>query len=309
VLRKMLRLMLAFLVARSSALALQPALARSATASRSAAAVRSAAFMQVDWDAREAEKKKAAAEAHAKLLAHLRAPIRQYEGGWGDTSLRGGGKDKDRFGTGPDANIGKDFSGKRENVLGSKDGASATTGEMTGKIFDDERRKTKSARSLATLSPEKQALLVLPEESFKVTKMAMSQTDEDFVMECNEGEEAEMVIDIEPMFLTKEEYFYGFTADSDPKFSIEYIESSEIEGEMDPKDHAAKRDGTATSLDREEDTTGIEIKIKFAPESAVGEFDAYLCFMFPNEKAFSKFYKITGKSTMGDATRDAAPPV
>lgn len=32
--------------------------------------------------------------AHAALLAHLRAPIRQYDGGWGDTADRGGGKKK-----------------------------------------------------------------------------------------------------------------------------------------------------------------------------------------------------------------------
>ena len=31
-------------------------------------------------------------EAHAKLLAHLRAPIRQYDGGWADTVSRDGKK-------------------------------------------------------------------------------------------------------------------------------------------------------------------------------------------------------------------------
>ena len=38
------------------------------------------------------------------------------------------------------------------------------------------------------------------------------------------------------------------------------------------------------------------IKLKFKPEYAEGEFVAYLCFILPNEKTFSKFYKITGKS-------------
>ncbi|KAL3933555.1 MAG: hypothetical protein SGPRY_000232 [Prymnesium sp.] len=44
-------------------------------------------------------------EAYAALLAHLRAPIRQYEGGWGDTALRGGGKSKERFGQGPTPHV------------------------------------------------------------------------------------------------------------------------------------------------------------------------------------------------------------
>ena len=264
----MLRLTLALLVARSSVLALQPVLAV-----RSAAAVRGAVSMQVDWDARKAKEEEAAAEAHRKLMAHLRAPQRQYEGGWGDTALRTGGKDKNRFGTGPDGNLGKAFDGET-----------------------NERRKTKSSRGGA-LPEEKQAQMVLPAESFKVTKMEMSQTDEDFVMEVGAGEtEAEMFIDIEPMFLTPEKYFYGFTSDSDAKISIDYENSDENQGELNAKDHAAKRDGTAAGVDDEKkDSGGIKIKLKFTPESASGEFNAHLCFIFPNEKAFSKFYKITGK--------------
>ena len=100
------------------------------------------------------------------------------------------------------------------------------------------------------------------------------------------------------MFLTPEAYFYGFTTDSDPKISIEYHLSSPIEGEMNAKDHNSKV-GTSTlgSLDRGADTRRTSIKLKFAPGVEEGEFVAYLCFIFPNEKAFSKFYKITGKST------------
>mmetsp|Transcript_54294 Transcript_54294/g.140193 ORF Transcript_54294/g.140193 Transcript_54294/m.140193 type:complete len:277 (-) Transcript_54294:272-1102(-) len=274
----LVRLTLAFLVARSSALALQPVLARSAAAVRSAAALRSAPSMQVDWDARQEAKEQAAADAHAKLLAHLRAPIRQYEGGWGDTALRNGGKDTDRFGKGPTPHLITEDDAPR----GSKDDG-------------------------PKLPADKQAQLVLPEESFKVTKMEMSQTDEDYVMECDLGEgetEAEMFIDIEPMFLTKEEYFYGFTADSDPKISIDHSMSDAIEGEMNAKDHAARREGTATSLDRAENNRRLMIKLKFQPEFAAGEFVAHLCFILPNEKAFSKFYKITGKSIEA-GTRDS----
>merc|ERR1712147_316894 len=104
----------------------------------------------------------------------------------------------------------------------------------------------------------------------------MSQTDEDHVLEVDFSKdemEASMYIDIEPMFLTKEEYFYGFTADSHEKISIDYIGSSPIEGEMNAKDHDAAR-GSATlgSFDRQEDTRRIMIKIKFKPEKEAGEF-------------------------------------
>ena len=101
--------MLACFVPQSSALAFQPVHAVNSVASvRGAVAVRSALSMQMGWEARKKAEEDAEAERMAKLLAHLRAPIRQYEGGWGDTALRGGGKDADRFGTGPDANLGKD---------------------------------------------------------------------------------------------------------------------------------------------------------------------------------------------------------
>ncbi len=285
----MLRLSLAFLAVQSSALVLQPVHVRSA----GTAAVRSAASMQMDWEARKAAKEKEEADAYAKLLAHLRAPIRQYEGGWGDTALRGGGKDAKRFGTGPDANVGKDFAEDGDELIDERDA-------MHASIRDVGRRKGKYSSLDMKLPPEKQEQLVLPDESFKVEKMEMSQTDEDFVMECAIGEEVEMVIDIEPMFLTKTEYFYGFTADSDPKISIDRELSSHIEGEMPAKGHQEKA----------EDTEDLTIKLKFKPESAAGEFEAHLCVIFPNEKVFSRFYKITGKSTSDpEATRDASPAV
>ena len=137
------------------------------------------------------------------------------------------------------------------------------------------------------LPKEKVDQLVLPEASWKVAKMAVSQTDEDLVMVCPPGEEAQLVIDVKPMFITKTEYFYGFTSDSDAKISIDRKLSSHIEGEMPAKGHQGQ-------VDDEED---LKIHLKFTPESATGEFVAHLCVMLPSEKAFSKFYKITGKSS------------
>ena len=256
----MLRLTLAFLVAQSSALALQPVHARSA-----AAVVRSAAAMMSGPEAtRDSEAADAEADAYAKMLAHLRAPIRQYEGGWGDTAMRDGGKNKELFGKGPTPHL-KDEDAGTEDDAGTQGGGS-------------------------TLSPEKQAQLVLPEESFKITKLEVSQTDQDFVMECALGAgetDAELLIDIKPMFLTNEEYFYGFTADSDPKISIDHGKSSAVEGESLIK-------GSLLAGIEEERVT---IKLKFKPEFAAGECVAHLCFILPNEEHSCKFYKITGKCT------------
>ena len=258
----MLRLTLALLVAQSSALALQTVHARSAVAVRSAAAMMSDATRDSDADAE--------AERMAKLLAHLKAPIRQYEGGWGDTAMRDGGKNKDRFGKGP-----------TPHLIGT-DNDNAIAGDNTA--------MAQAPVAAPMLSPEKQAKLVLPEEAFKVSKLAMSQTDEDFVIECSlaKGEmEGEFTVEVEPMFLKKEEYFFGFTTDSDPKISIDYGLSSDAKGEALVK-------GSHLAKIKDEPVT---IKLKFKPEFTVGECDAYLCLILPNEDMSSKFYKITGKCT------------
>ena len=139
----MLRILsLALALAQSSALVLQPV--HSAAAVRDAATVRSAAFMQMDWDARKAKEEEEKAEAYAKLLAHLRAPIRQYEGGWADTALRDGGKAKERFGTGPDANLGKKFESDGEDLIDDNE-------RMHANIRDVGRRKGKYSSKETTL--------------------------------------------------------------------------------------------------------------------------------------------------------------
>ncbi len=296
-------LTLACLVAPISALAVQPAHARMAAPN----AARSAVSMQVDWEARKAAEEQEAADAHAKLMAHLRAPIRQYEGGWADTALRGGGKDADRFGTGPDANLGVEFKEahsflsnpfslcvahlsahiSKSVIQKTQDGEELLENTHHASLRDVGRRIGKYSSADMALPKDKVDQLVLPEASWKVAKMAVSQTDEDLVMVCPPGEEAQLVIDVKPMFITKTEYFYGFTSDSDAKISIDRKLSSHIEGEMPAKGHQGQ-------VDDEDD---LKIHLKFTPESATGEFVAHLCVMLPSEKAFSKFYKITGKSS------------
>ena len=261
----LLRLTLACLVARASALALQPVHARSAIAVRRAAAMMSDPW-NTDADATRDPSADEEAERMAKLLEHLRKPIRQYEGGWGDTALRDGGKDQDRFGKGPTPQlIGKGLEGS------------------------DGTEKATPDKQAPTLSPEKQAMLVLPEESFKVAKLAMSQTDKDFEIECSlaTAQEGSVTIDVEPMFLSPEEYFFGLTPDSDPKLSIDWSMSSEAEGEALVKGSALAKIAAQP----------ITVTLNYDPEYTVGEAEAYLCVILPNKEHESKFYKITAKCT------------
>ena len=256
--------MLCIVAQASSALAHQPVHARSALAARRAAAV-----MNNPWDAGDATRDLSAdeeAERMAKLLEHLRKPIRQYEGGWGDTALRDGGKDKDRFGKGPTPQlIGQGLEGT------------------------DGTEKATPQKQAPTLSPEKQAMLVLPEESFKVAKLAMSQTDEDFEIECSlaSAQEGSVTIDVEPMFLSPEEYFFGLTPDSDPKISIDWSMSSDAEGEALVKGSALAKIAAQP----------ITVTLNYNPEYTVGEAEAYLCVILPNKEHESKFYKISAKCT------------
>ena len=76
--------------------------------------------------------------------------------------------------------------------------------------------------------------------------------------------------------LFPQDYFYGLTEDSDSKFTIEHERSDPIEGRMQ------RRGGEPTS-----------ITLKFDSNGAAGTFEAFLCFILPEEKDFSTFYKIT----------------
>lgn len=130
------------------------------------------------------------------------------------------------------------------------------------------------------LSPEKQALCVLKEPEFNVNKMAVSATDEDYVIECSAMGDAELIIEVEPSMNTYEEYFYGLTADSASQISVSAEESSPIEGKMD-------RRGGKPNV----------IKLKFEPNAVSGEFIAHLCFILPEEPMYSKYYEIKGIAT------------
>ena len=61
---------------------------------------------------------------------------------------------------------------------------------------------------------------VLPEPEFRITKMEVSATHEDFEMTCASTDDAELIIEVKPVCMTFEDYYCGFTADSHQAFSI-----------------------------------------------------------------------------------------
>ena len=121
---------------------------------------------------------------------------------------------------------------------------------------------------------------MLKEPEWNVNKMAVSATDEDYVIECSAMGDAELIIEVEPSMNTYEEYFYGLTADSASQLSISAEESSPLEGKMD-------RRGGQPQV----------IKVKFEPNAVSGEFVAHLCFILPEEPMYSKFFEIKGIAT------------
>jgi hypothetical protein len=74
--------------------------------------------------------------------------------------------------------------------------------------------------------------------------------------------------------MTFEDFYCGFTADSHPAFSV-----SPATGTME------RRNGTPTRL-----------IVHCNPQGQAGELVGHLCFILPEEKDFSTYYKITCNS-------------
>ena len=95
-------------------------------------------------------------------------------------------------------------------------------------------------------------------------------TDLDFEMFTIGGEAKSMTIDVRPVAMTFEPFYAGFTKDSHPGFSV-YPASGKME----------RRNGEPTTL-----TVTVD------PGNAKGELVGHLCFILPEEKAFSTYYEI-----------------
>lgn len=85
------------------------------------------------------------------------------------------------------------------------------------------------------------------------------------------GVEKEVYIDVKPFAMTYEDFFVGFTADSDKAFSV-----TPTSGKME------RRGGDLTHL-----------TVMCDPGPRLGELVGYLCFIPPEEKMFATYYKIT----------------
>ena len=86
-----------------------------------------------------------------------------------------------------------------------------------GSIDETKRNQliAEAGQEEAKLSPEQQAQCVLPAESWKAEKMAMSNTDEDRRFSAL-PDYATICVSIEPQMNTYQDYFFGLTADSVP---------------------------------------------------------------------------------------------
>ena len=112
----------------------------------------------------------------------------------------------------------------------------------------------------------------------------------------------ELNIDVRPVAMTFEEFYCGFTEDSHPSFTV-----TPTEGKMVRTTNATHRaclrpsallSHRSPSLRAQERRNGppTTVTVTCKPNSKRGDLVAHLCFILPEEKAFSTYYKITCKS-------------
>lgn len=105
--------------------------------------------------------------------------------------------------------------------------------------------------------------------TFELPKSGM--TDLDFDISCDSQTGTTLQVDVRPVAMTFEEFYCGFTSDSHPAFRC-----TPTEGKME------RRNGPPTT-----------VTVECDPNGKTGELVGYLCFILPEEKAFSTYYKIT----------------
>lgn len=155
---------------------------------------------------------------------------------------------------------------------------------MTGSQVDPNRKKNSGPELAGALDsnpdiyvPEALEIVVdtsdfvLPEPSWKVDRMAVSATNDEFEISTASTESASFTIPVKPVCMTFEDFYCGFTADSHPGFSC-----TPTKGKME------RRNGPPTS-----------VTVTCKPNGASGELVGYLCFILPEEKDFSSYFKIT----------------
>jgi len=112
------------------------------------------------------------------------------------------------------------------------------------------------------LSAEKRGIV------FELKKSGMTDLDLEMTVDSVKG--GAMPISVMPVCMTFEEFYCGFTADSHPAFSV-----SPTEGKME------RRNGPPTT-----------VTVTCDPKGKAGVLEGWLCFILPEEKAFSTYYYI-----------------
>ena len=151
-------------------------------------------------------------------------------------------------------------------------GAKLMLQPKVGRLWGHTGVERDAARELFRLNARDLAEEIVADES-EFHLPASGMTDMDFEMKFAHTSVGELKIDVRPVAMTFEEFYVGFTPDSHPAFSV-----TPTEGRME------RRNGPPT-----------ELTVTCNPEGKTGELEAHLCFILPEEKAFSTFYKITAK--------------
>jgi len=113
---------------------------------------------------------------------------------------------------------------------------------------------------------------VLPEASWNANTMSETQFDAELNMFTIRGEGAPLAIEVQPVAMAFEDFYCGFTVDSHPAFKV----TENSFGKME------RRKGAPTT-----------VEVTCDPQGEKGMLVGYLCFILPEEKDFSTFYKIT----------------
>lgn len=110
---------------------------------------------------------------------------------------------------------------------------------------------------------------------FELPKSGM--TDLDLEMFCAASAQGDVLVQVRPVAMTYEEYYCGFTSPDDPNF---------------PSDPAFSCTPSAGKMENRKGPP-TDVVVTCNPQGRAGKLVGYLCFVLPDEKAFSTFYQIT----------------
>jgi len=210
-----------------------------------------------------------------------------YDNGMSGWKPPGGGGGAHTLGGEYTATDTPDFLPEEGSAAAAKAAGISFTDGIHGSQVDPNRKKSSGPELAGALDsnpdiyvPEAlevtadSSMFVLPEPSWNVNAMAVTNIDGEFDFHTAATESKSIVIPVKPVTMTFEDYFCGFTADSDPAFTV-----SPSKGTME------RRNGPPT-----------ELTVTCNPQGKSGELVAHLCVILPDEKDFSTFYKITCNS-------------